>query len=897
MEDIFKFFKSELSSDIVSETKNHFSSLLEDSEIGLKLKDIPTMNHLAEFIVLNLDIVDSFSLQLVERFFVLASEGLIKEKCFDDKLHEVNISQILNIVVMIVEQTSTLLDRNELIRLGTVCSLVQLCHVAVDFVLQFVTEGLSFKKISLSHTHDLGFTTVTYLPIKRKINKRQCELINEATNNAGTDLKVKNNEESNSNKTQVAKNLRVFEESNIIIVFIDFIQRNSNNYLEITLIILEILSITSNDMKVAEKLISYGFLKDLAYLIYDHKQNFRDHIVKLSLEVFWNLLEKKERKAALSIQTDDIIHIFRELLCLTIINGYKTEDRVLRNEIIVLLIHLIDGCPYDEIFDGRYNNSSLVNILTIDWRSPSFCFLSLPELIFYICVHDDVIADSSQRIIPQSGLNSRKKLLDLSNEDVQFKKAALNCMGVILAYMKDSALAEEYLKGPLIRIILSCFEVQNSAQSIISARFSITQLRDIQQECLKVLDILSQKFSIELIEHNVVEILVNFIDKQREDSRVVTAINALTKLTVSGGQKIKDKFSSTNALDILTDVINTTEGQLTLSEDDLIRLKAAAFDSLAEACSECHIRNQSLLAQKGLIEVMVIYLKNSKMYSGEKNTILIIAFFKALWNIVLENNRNQEIFLESDGFYSLMEFIEGVSYHQKKQPLSFLASLLDDRVSLRYFEEWISPASGLTSTHLLLKLYREEDARMGSVYSDGVLQCTDRPLNTLKMDNANKKTVGGKTRLAQVSRTLPTTKTMDIEENFETNEIILMKYFKKISSELDLRRVIYSIFFRAGFDHHALSKADEQLMVLIKVYPFLRNFEIWTDIKNKLKGKGVVLTFEDSFFLDSNIEKCKKVIENSVSIQNQILGDLKQIQEEDLQKFFDLVKNQKKYVQ
>lgn len=106
---------------------------------------------------------------------------------------------------------------------------------------------------------------------------------------------------------------------------------------------------------------------------------------------------------------------------------------------------------------------------------------------------------------------------------------------------------------------------------------------------------------------------------------------------------------------------------------------------------------------------MILYLKDTKANSGEKNAYVIVSFFRALWNIILDNVKNIEIFLESDGFYSLMEFIEQSSYFQKKQALSFLSALLEDKRSMRYFEEWVSPFSNRNSTQLLLNIYRSED--------------------------------------------------------------------------------------------------------------------------------------------------------------------------------------------
>ena len=50
----------------------------------------------------------------------------------------------------------------------------------------------------------------------------------------------------------------------------------------------------------------------------------------------------------------------------------------------------------------------------------------------------------------------------------------------------------------------------------------------------------------------------------------------------------------------------------------------------------------------------------------------------------------------------------------------------------------------------------------------------------------------------------------------------------------DLRSSIFATFYRAGFDLHELSASEKQVMELIQLYPFLKNGEIWQDIKQEL---------------------------------------------------------------
>lgn len=69
------------------------------------------------------------------------------------------------------------------------------------------------------------------------------------------------------------------------------------------------------------------------------------------------------------------------------------------------------------------------------------------------------------------------------------------------------------------------------------------------------------------------------------------------------------------------------------------------------------------------------------------------------------------------------------------------------------------------------------------------------------------------------------------------NESYISGVLSTLVKTYDLRASIFSTFYRAGFDLHELSASEKQVMEMIQLYPFLKNGEIWQDIKQELNDK------------------------------------------------------------
>lgn len=82
---------------------------------------------------------------------------------------------MLEVISLIIDQTSNFIDKDDLVKMNVICAMVELCHFAVSFLLQFVTEGLNYINPFDQLENEESQKTVSFLPIKRIRNTRECE--------------------------------------------------------------------------------------------------------------------------------------------------------------------------------------------------------------------------------------------------------------------------------------------------------------------------------------------------------------------------------------------------------------------------------------------------------------------------------------------------------------------------------------------------------------------------------------------------------------------------------------------------------------------------------------------------------------------------------------------------
>ena len=87
---------------------------------------------------------------------------------------------------------------------------------------------------------------------------------------------------------------------------------------------------------------------------------------------------------------------------------------------------------------------------------------------------------------------------------------------------------------------------------------------------------------------------------------------------------------------------------------------------------------------------------------------------------------------------------------------------------------------------------------------------------------------------------------------------------KDVASHYDLRATIFCVFYRVGFDLHELTPSEKTKMEIIQLYPYLKNGEVWIDIKEELRDLQIKPTFDDAHWMNTCIEEAGEQVENAV---------------------------------
>lgn len=61
--------------------------------------------------------------------------------------------------------------------------------------------------------------------------------------------------------------------------------------------------------------------------------------------------------------------IFQEIFCIIVIEGYKNEDKVLRNELLIVIINLIEEGLFVKALDSDFQGLEVAELLAINWKS------------------------------------------------------------------------------------------------------------------------------------------------------------------------------------------------------------------------------------------------------------------------------------------------------------------------------------------------------------------------------------------------------------------------------------------------------------------------------------------------------------------------------------------------
>ena len=114
--------------------------------------------------------------------------------------------------------------------------------------------------------------------------------------------------------------------------------------------VIEAIADTSIYYENAIKFTNMGVMKDLVRFITE-SQDFRSYVVHISVEAIWNLIEVVGQPAIDSLASDsDAVLSLRLPFERVIREGYKYDDKCLRNEMAVLINYVATSYASHQVF-------------------------------------------------------------------------------------------------------------------------------------------------------------------------------------------------------------------------------------------------------------------------------------------------------------------------------------------------------------------------------------------------------------------------------------------------------------------------------------------------------------------------------------------------------------------
>lgn len=115
----------------------------------------------------------------------------------------------------------------------------------------------------------------------------------------------------------------------------------------------------------------------------------------------------------------------------------------------------------------------------------------------------------------------------------------------------------------------------------------------------------------------------------------------------------------------------------------------------------------------------------------------------------------------------------------------------------------------------------------------------------------------------------------------------------EFAKSYDLRAVIFGTFYRCGFDLHELTPIEKQQMEIIQLYPYLKNGEIWRDIREELVDTNIKPTSDDYHWMMTCIEESREQTETAIFEQQSIYDEIKGKSQEELDRYFAAIRLKK----
>lgn len=204
-----------------------------------------------------------------------------------------------------------------------------------------------------------------------------------------------------------SRNLIGIAKSDVPETLVNLLAENKKDISVITIAI-EAISSWSLYEPNSKKFSSMGVLKDLVLLMADCP-DFRSYLVRISIEAIWNIIEVTGNEAVHTMANEgEIILALRRIFEKVLKEGYKLDDKWLRNELAILINYIVT-CPESHKYftekEASEENEDTDTFLDVIWYYASY----------------DELNNLRKPSIGDDSSKTSKSMFSKIDEDVEFK--------------------------------------------------------------------------------------------------------------------------------------------------------------------------------------------------------------------------------------------------------------------------------------------------------------------------------------------------------------------------------------------------------------------------------------------------------------------------------------------
>lgn len=718
-------------------------------------------------------LTDKHSRELVDRH-VRAIHRLTKYYCHGFLMKDVDL--VCDMLTVCRERLETNLQYEK-----PLCDLIKVCGMP------FLKERSSDDSLHAGPIINL----LTELGHTMKINNVTAQLqLGESLLRFYTDQSFENQSFEGYQACSLSHNITLVERSGVARALVESLEQVED--LTVRLEIMKVLQCYSTSALNCDDMLSVGAAGLLCSGI--NIPDPSDGVVFRTVEILWNLLEfGSKQEVVRQLNCKECVSALRDAFVRQIKEGYSLADKQLRNDLLVMASLVLSLCPTSPFMETGF--TKLIVLLATFTEVKS---------------HHDLV---------------RNLKLYQSHEDFEFKKLLMSTLVLLSA---DSGSSQIFCEG---RVILSLFSFVRANDNSSTVEWSPAQFEELQLQALDTLstvaplcldDFMTCQSNTRLL--MLLEWCVGEADygghgnsfhgsggRGNKRAQMRYCLRLMRSMVSVGDDGLNQDLVDQGAINQIIGIL--LNASTSPDENDAIDIEMQC-DMLFLVASLCEgdTHRKELFGAQG-VQVLVEYLKRdpNKINSPLGHHQLLLSAVDCVWSAVLGCYITEQLFLENDGVFHLMDLLEICPMTMQNLVLGCLVDLCENSKALAHVQSWRGKKQ-ITAGKLLVELWKKEEANMG-VARNEIGKVTDLKKSLMG-------TVQERQGVIPLPADRPSQAIVDVSEN--------------------MRAKIYSMFCKLGFNAvPGLSTLDYVTVAIIEKYLDFKMLEVWNEIKVELEQENI----------------------------------------------------------